>query len=199
MHDKPRFSIFSVNKNNSNQFVFDLIKVYRKELYKRANGSTFKEVSKKEVEKIKVIIPSLPEQQKIASFLTDVDDAITQLTKKKTFLEQYKKGVMQKIFKQELRFKNDDGNDFVDWEVKQLREVANYRRGSFPQPYGLPKWYDKKNGIPFVQVYDVEDNMLLKPKTKHKISELGAKQSVFVEKGTLIITIQGSIGRITKT
>jgi len=193
------FQSLIVNKSNSNQFVFDLIKVYRNELYKRANGSTFKEISKKEIEKIKVLIPQLPEQQKIASFLTDVDDKITKLTKKADLLEQYKKGIMQKIFSQELRFKDDNGNEFPKWEVKQLRDVANYRRGSFPQPYGLPKWYDNDNGIPFIQVYDVDDNMLLKPSTKNKISALGAEQSVFVEKGTLIITIQGSIGRIAKT
>ena len=192
------FQSLVVNNNNSNQFVFDLIKVYRKELYKRANGSTFKEVSKKEIEKIEVLIPSFPEQQKIASFLSDVDKVITKLTKKKELLEQYKKGIMQKIFNQELRFKDENGSKYPNWEEKQLRDVANYRRGSFPQPYGLPKWYDKANGIPFVQVYDV-DNMLLKPTTKHRISVLGAKQSVFVEKGTLIITIQGSIGRIAKT
>lgn len=106
---------------------------------------------------------------------------------------------MQKIFNQEIRFKDDNGNDFEDWEIKTLGDVAKFRRGSFPQPYGLSKWYDEVNGMPFIQVYDVASNMLLKPYTKNKISKLGAEQSVFVKKGTLVITIQGSIGRIAKT
>ena len=57
------------------------------------------------------------EQTKIANFLTAIDNRIKTLEKKKTLLEQYKKGVMQKIFKQELRFKDDNGNEFEgEWE-----------------------------------------------------------------------------------
>lgn len=194
-----------INKSFLYYFLtLDLTQSYIKRL---AGTSTIPDLNHSDFYRIKLNYPKLEEQQKIAAFLTDVDTKITQLTKKKTLLEQYKKGVMQKIFNQELRFKpdlsgfegDDNGNNFPDWEEKQLRDVANYRRGSFPQPYGLPKWYDKENGIPFIQVYDVDDNMLLKPSTKHKISALGAEQSVFVEKGTLVITIQGSIGRIAKT
>ena len=85
------------------------------------------------------------------------------------------------------------------WEVKKLEEIAEYRRGSFPQPYGLPEWYDDENGMPFVQVVDVGDNMKLKPTTKRKISVAACKQSVFAKKGTVIITIQGSIGRVALT
>ena len=85
------------------------------------------------------------------------------------------------------------------WKVKTLEEIAEYRRGSFPQPYGLPEWYDDENGMPFVQVVDVGDNMKLKPTTKRKISVAACKQSVFAEKGTVIITIQGSIGRVALT
>lgn len=86
-----------------------------------------------------------------------------------------------------------------DWQVKKIRDVAIYRRGSFPQPYNIPKWYDEQNGMPFVQVFDVDENMKLKPDTKQKISEAAKDKSVFVEKGSVVLTIQGSIGRIAIT
>ena len=141
--------------------------------------------------------PEFTEQTKIATFLSAVDEKISQLSQKLHLLSQYKQGMMQKLFSQQLRFKADDGSEFAEWEDKRISEIASYRRGSFPQPYGLPEWLDE-NGFPFVQVYDVADNMLLKDKTKIKISQLAANQSVFAKTGTLIITIQGSIGRVAK-
>lgn len=86
-----------------------------------------------------------------------------------------------------------------DWVEDTLVNIADFRRGSFPQPYGLPEWYDEINGMPFIQVYDVGEDFKLKPQTKNKISKLAAEQSVFIPKGTVIITIQGSIGRVAIT
>jgi len=75
--------------------------------------------------RFKLIIPLKEEQQKIANFLTAIDNRIQTLEKKKTLLEQYKKGVMQKIFKQELRFKDEYGKAFPEWEEKKLGEVCS--------------------------------------------------------------------------
>jgi len=69
-------------------------------------------------------LPTLTEQQKIATFLSSVDTKLTQLKQKKNLLEQYKKGVMQKIFSQEMRFKDDEGKEFPEWEEKRLGDIA---------------------------------------------------------------------------
>ena len=149
------------------------------------------------IRNFELIVPPKEEQTKIASFLSAMDEKISQLNQKHALLSQYKQGMMQKLFSQQFRFKADDGSEFGEWEEKTIEQIANFRRGSFPQPYGLPEWLDS-NGFPFVQVYDVSDKMLLKERTKIKISQLAADQSVFAKQGTLIITIQGSIGRIAK-
>ena len=69
-----------------------------------------------------IFYPQEKEQTKIAEFLSAVDDKISQLGRQLELLNQYKKGVMQKIFSQEIRFKNDNGEDFGEWEEIQLKE-----------------------------------------------------------------------------
>ena len=96
----------------------------RHELNSLSAGGVQKNLTGTSVKQLEITIPSLPEQTKIANFLTAVDQKLTALNQKKTLLEQYKKGVMQQIFSQELRFKDDNGNDFPDWEEKKLGDVA---------------------------------------------------------------------------
>lgn len=79
--------------------------------------------------RIPILIPTLPEQTRITSFFNVLDKKIAELKQKKTLLERYKKGVMQKLFSQELRFKDDNGKEFPKWEKKKLGEVAIIRSG----------------------------------------------------------------------
>jgi type I restriction enzyme S subunit len=83
-------------------------------------------LSLKEIGRLKLSIPKLPEQQKIASFLSAIDTKLQQLTTKKEKLSQYKKGVMQQLFSQQLRFKANDGSAFPDWEEKNYDEIFSF-------------------------------------------------------------------------
>lgn len=85
-----------------------------------------KTLGQKEFENLNFLIPTYSEQTKIATFLTAVDEKLKQLKKKKELLEQYKKGVMQQIFSQQLRFKDDKGKNYQDWKETTLGDVLDY-------------------------------------------------------------------------
>lgn len=89
----------------------------------------------------------------------------------------------------ELRFKGFTD----DWEQVKLKDVAIYIRGSFPQPYTNPDFYDELNGKPFVQVADIGFNLKLNPDTRAHISKLAENKSRFVEVGKVVVALQGSI------
>ncbi|MFY4820597.1 restriction endonuclease subunit S, partial [Aliarcobacter butzleri] len=94
-----------------------------------AGTSTIPDLNHGDFYRLKINLPSKQEQEKIASFLTSIDTKIEQLTKKEKLLQQYKKGVMQKIFNQEIRFKADDGSEFCEWEEKKLGQIGKFHAG----------------------------------------------------------------------
>ena len=98
-------------------------------LKSKATGGTVQGIKGSVLHQIPLIVPSKQEQTKIASFLSNVDEKISQLTQKHELLSQYKQGMMQKLFSQQLRFKADDGSEFGEWEEKQLGEIIKFVNG----------------------------------------------------------------------
>ncbi|SOS49116.1 conserved hypothetical protein [Tenacibaculum dicentrarchi] len=127
-------------KLNNNFLMYQLLTdTYHKRIKETSSGTTVRHSSNQIINNINLNIPQLPEQEKIASFLTDVDSKLTQLTKKKALLEKYKKGVMQKIFNQKIRFKDNKGNNFPKWEEKTLGEVGSIVSGLTYSPTDINK------------------------------------------------------------
>ncbi len=98
---------------------------FRSLLIRFSTSSANTNINQESLSQLTVIIPRTDEQQKIASFLTSVDSKINQLTEKRRLLKEYKKGVMQQIFSQQLRFKDEDGKAFPEWKFVPLNKLAN--------------------------------------------------------------------------
>jgi type I restriction enzyme S subunit len=98
--------------------------------YERFNSGTAQpKLNLENLKKVPVANPPKPEQTKIASFLSAVDEKISQLTQKHELLSQYKQGMMQKLFSQQIRFKADDGSEFGEWEEKELHQIFQIKAG----------------------------------------------------------------------
>ena len=132
-----------------------------------AKGTGQKVLSFLDLQKIEINIPSLEEQQKIADFLSSVDDVITASEEEVANLETQKKAVMKKIFSQEVRFKRADGSDFPEWEEKRLDEVVEFLDGmrkpietgdrvAGPYPY-----YGASGITDYVEGYIFDEDLIL--------------------------------------
>ncbi len=131
--------IWLKNIKINSKFLEILLSYNRKKLLKSVIGTTQKALTIIGLKKIKINIPQKEEQQKIAGFLGGVDEWIENLKRQKEELEKYKKGIMQKIFSQEIRFKpartaklggDNNGKNFPEWEEKRLGEVCQIEKGS---------------------------------------------------------------------
>ncbi len=159
-----------------------------------------KTLGKKAFDELELKLPTTTEQQKIVKIISTWDKAISTTERLIDNSIQQKKALMQQLLTGKKRLLDESGKRFEsEWEEVTLEEAVKYRRGSFPQPYGNPEWVDEVNGYPFVQVYDIAKNMKLKPDTKIKISDAAIDKSVFIPKETIIVSLQGSIGRVAIT
>ncbi|WQT50554.1 restriction endonuclease subunit S [Helicobacter pylori] len=165
----------------------------QKLLLNSVKSSSHKNLTIADLRDLLIPLPPLNEQAAIANVLSDVDRYLCALDALILKKEGVKKALSFELLSQRKRLKGFN----QAWQRVRLG-TYKYRRGSFPQPYGNPQWYSD-NGMPFVQVYDVGENFKLTQKTKQKISKIAQPMSVFVPKNSVIITLQGTIGRVALT
>lgn len=151
------FQSLIVKKIYNTEFIYYLKNQISRYCYKNASGSTFLEISKFNLEKCKIKVPSLEEQERIANFFTILDSLIEEQEGKVRDLKIYKKGMMQKIFKQEIRFKDDNGLDYPEWEEKKLNNIVKNRKKG-----GIPKYIEEGKGQVLLSNEYLEKNVVEK-------------------------------------
>lgn len=118
-------------------FLKNLIDLQKEVLDSQATQNAQKNINLQVLKPLELFAPSIEEQTKIAAFLSAVDEKISQLTQKHALLSQYKQGMMQKLFSQQIRFKADDGSEFGEWEINIIRDVFTNKSKNFnPQNEG---------------------------------------------------------------
>jgi type I restriction enzyme S subunit len=139
-----------------------------------------------ELKMMSIPLPTLPEQQKIAHFLTAIDEKINQLTRQKALLEQYKKGVMQQIFSRELRFRDGEGRAFGEWEYLKAKAVFKNQSNK-----------NHKGDLPILAITQDKGAVLRDSLDKDIISsEASVNSYKIVEPGDFIISLRSFQGGI---
>ena len=161
------FQSLITNNNVDNDFVYYLISTIKNEFIRRASGSTFLEISKNEIKRIPITIPTLSEQKKISNLFSAIDNKIEILQKKYQYYRDFKKYLMQQIFAQKLRFGFDD-----EWKEIKLNEVLKERK-NYAKINEYPHVTLSKEGIhPKTERYN--RNFLVKDDNKkYKITHFG--------------------------
>ena len=150
-----------------------------------AQGSSVVHLYNSQLQSLKLNIPALPEQQKIASFLSAVDEKIAVQTQCLASLRQYKKGVMQQLFSGKLRFKDENGKAYPKWEEKKLGDVISIFNG-----YAFASADATDSGCKWVKIADVGINEMRQDAPSFLPDDYKSKYAKFLlRKGDYVIAL----------
>ena len=147
------------------------------------------------IEHINRFIPTYAEQEKIASFFSTIDKKIENLANTITSLENQKKGLLQQILSQKLRFKDENGNNYPNWEKKKLGDICKFTGGGTPSTSILKYW----NGtIPWISSSDLQTNTIHKIKISRYITNEAVSNSStkIIPKNSILIVSRVGVGKV---
>ncbi len=193
----PAYVVLSPKNNTDSKFFDYLLSKARSvyDLWAYSYGLTDDRLRLyyKDFGQIKFFVPSFKEQKKIAAFLAALDDKLPALKRKRKLLENYKLGIMQKIFSQQLRFKCDDGSDFPDWEEKQLGEVSEIIGGGTPDTEKEEYW---GGDIAWFTPSEIKHKYLDKSQRTLTFTGVRSSSAKMLPIGTLLLSTRATVGDI---
>lgn len=151
----PQIVILRANENVDSYFLFCAVRTesFKKQVRKISGGTTIKTMSQEALKELKIKIPkSIEEQRKIAAALAAYDEMIAVKTAKLETWQECKKRMVKEIFGRTKRFRDDDGNEFPEWEEKTLGEISE------PLKYGMSAAavkYDGENK--YLRITDIDE------------------------------------------
>lgn len=152
----------------SNLFLYYFIQTNRfSNVANKSAGSKMPRADWSLVENIRLYKGSIEEQRKIGDFFSKLDQQIELEEQKLAKLEEQKKGYMQKIFSQELRFKDENGNDYPEWEIKKLMQIAKVKTGSKNVQDNIQdgkfKFFDRSVEVKYLNTFDFDETAIIYP------------------------------------
>ncbi|APQ78442.1 restriction endonuclease subunit S [Clostridium botulinum] len=185
-----------ITKNGYRGYMF-LSNRVRKQIKVLAVGAKVLGISKTNINKVLLNVPVDKEQQKIGQFFYTIDKKIERQQEKVALLEQYKKCMMQKIFSQEIRFKDENGEEYPEWEEKRLGEIVILMQSGISR-----RLSEKDIGVPVIRSNNLIDEKIDKTDIKYwyEIDNKGANlENYFLKKGDLLINFINSLAQIGKS
>lgn len=167
------------------KYLFFLINRYLEQIESQTHYVTVKHLSSKKICVIEIPLPPLPTQRKIIEIL----DAASALRRKRCEADAKMKELIPAIF---AKIFGDPATNPKGWEVKKLGEVCKVRRGASPRPMGDPRYFG--GNIPWIRIADIHRQGKYLRETKDHVTEEGAKRSVHLKEGSLIMAMAASIG-----
>src|SRR5699024_5985005 len=182
-------------KKLNSYFLESLIRsqTVQNELWRKTLHIAFpKKINKNEIAKVEINYPEQMEQQKIGEFFNKLDRQIELEEQKLEKLKEQKKGYMQKIFSQEFRFKDENGNDYPEWEDKLISDIGKVITGNTPSKKENDYW--NSNQYVWVTPTDISNKKNIYT-SGYQLSQKGFSKARQLPKNTLLITCIASIGK----
>jgi len=195
----PKYVLFFINSPSYKSYLLGL----------SAAGATREALTKEVIENLKIPLPRLPIQNRIASILSSYDELIENNKQRIKLLEEmaeeiYKEWFVRMRFPgyETAKFFNEHGVEVKcgtegglpeGWVNGSIGDICNVGRGSSPRPITDEQFF-KDGTIPWIKIADATSSSKFILETKEYVNEHGASFSRYLDEGSLIIATSGTLG-----